>query len=296
MPNNMKNVLFLILVALSAISCSNSDYPGYDLSDNGLNYKIVDDQEGTPVAVGDFINVRIQYKTMNDSVFFDSEQEIVPVWIPVNSVAFRGDIMEGLAMLSVGDSASFILRADTFFRMTIGAQQFPAFLENDSMMYVNLRVLEVKTQSEFAQERQILEEEVEMQFKELKEKEELDLKYYLKLNNITQTPTGSGLIFIPKKNGSGAKLVAGQTIKCHYTGTLIDGQIFDSSIGKNPLEVVVGSPDLIDGFNEALTMMSVGGQATAIMPSKIGFGRSEIDSPIPPYATVIFDITVVGAE
>lgn len=296
MPNNMKKVFLLILVALTAFSCSQSDYPGYDLSDNGLNYKIVDDQEGNPVAVGDFVKVRIQYRTMNDSVFFDSEQEIVPVWIPVNKPAFHGDIMEGLAMLSVGDSASFVVRADTFFRMTIGAQSFPSFLEKDSMMYVNLRVLEVKTQNEFAQEKQILAQEVEKQFTELKEKEMLDLEYYLKINNITQKPTASGLILIPLKNGSGPKLVAGQNVKCHYTGTLIDGQIFDSSIGKNPLEVVVGSPDLIDGFNEALTMMSVGSQVKAIMPSSIGFGRSEIDSPIPPYATVIFDITVVSAE
>jgi len=296
MLNNMRNLFLCFLVALTAFSCSQSDYPGYDLSENGLNYRIVDDQDGLQVAVGDFINVRIQYKTMSDSVFFDSDQEIVPVWIPVNKPSFRGDIMEGLAMLSVGDSASFVVRADTFFRMTIGALSFPSFLEKDSMMYVNLRVLEVKTQSEFAQEKQILAQEVEKQFAELKEKEMLDLKYYLKINNITQTPTESGLIFIPVKVGSGPRLITGQTVRCHYTGTLIDGQIFDSSVGKNPLEVVVGSPDLIDGFNEALTMMSVGSQATVIMPSKIGFGRSEIDSPIPPYATVIFDITVVSAE
>lgn len=296
MLNNMKNPLLLLLVVLAAFSCSESDYPGYKKSDNGLNYKIADDQDGQAVVVGDFMNVRIQYKTMNDSVFFDSEQEIVPVWIPINKAAFRGDIMEGLAMLSVGDSASFVVRADNFFHKTIGSPDFPSFLEKDSMMYVNLRVLEVKTQSEFAQERQILDQEVERQFTELKEKEALDLKYYLQINKITQKPTSSGLIFIPTKTASGPKLVAGQSIKCHYTGTLIDGQIFDSSIGKNPLEVVVGSPDLIDGFNEALTMMSVGGQAKAIMPSSIGFGRSEIDSPIPPFATVIFEITVVGAD
>lgn len=296
MPNKMKKSLLFFLVVVTAFSCSKSPYPGYDLSDNGLNYKIVDDQEGTPVASGDFMKVRVQYKTMSDSVFFDSEQEIVPVWIPLNKPSFRGDIMEGLAMLSVGDSASFIVRADTFFVMTIGARNIPRFLEKDSMMYVNLRVLEVKTQSQFAEEQQILGQEIDNQYAQLKEKEELDFANYLKVNNITQKPTESGLIFIPIKNGTGPKLVAGQTVKCHYTGSLIDGQIFDSSIGKDPLEVTVGSPDLIDGFNEALMLMSVGSQARAIMPSSIAFGKSEIDSPIPPYATVVFEITVVGTK
>jgi FKBP-type peptidyl-prolyl cis-trans isomerase len=292
----MKRFFLILFVVVVALSCSKSKYKGYKLSDNGLHYKIVEDKEGESVAVGDFINVRMQYKTLNDSVFFDSEQEIMPVWIPINKPAFKGDIMEGLAMLSIGDSASFIVRADTFFRMTIGTFTFPAFLQKDEMMYVNLRVLSVKTQSEFAQEKQIIEDEIKKQYDELKEKELLDLEYYLKLNNITQKPTETGLIFVPIKNGSGPRLVAGQTVKCHYIGTLIDGQIFDSSVGKAPLEVVVGSPDLIDGFNEALTMMSVGSQAKVIMPSSIAFGKSEIDSPIPPYATVVFEITIVSAN
>lgn len=292
----MKLLPFFFLAALIAVSCSDSKYPGYDKSENGLYYKIVTDEEGLVPNVGDYMKVDIQYITWSDSVFFDSKSEILPVWIPVEKPTYNGDIMEGLAMLSIGDSASFILRTDSFFLRTIGAARVPDFALKDSMMYVNVKVLDIKSQDEFAQERQLIDQDLEVQYEQLRVKEEAELAEYLRVNNITQKPSETGLIFIPVKNGGGPRLQIGQKVKCHYTGAFIDGQIFDSSIGMEPLEVVVGSPDLIDGFNEALLQMNVGSEAKAIIPSSIGFGKSEINSPIPPYATLIFEITVLSAE
>jgi FKBP-type peptidyl-prolyl cis-trans isomerase len=296
MPNNMKFFLLFFLAAILAVSCSNSKYPDYKESDNGLYFKLVTDEDGVLPNVGDYMKVDIQYITWTDSVFFDSKSEILPVWIPVEKPTFRGDIMEGLAMLSVGDSASFILRTDSFFIRTIGAARIPDFAAKDSMMYVNVKVLDIKSQDEFAQERQLIDQDLEVQYEQLRVKEEVEMVDYLKVNNINQKPTESGLIFIPVKNVTGPRLQIGQKVKCHYTGSFIDGQIFDSSIGMEPLEVVVGSPDLIDGFNEALLLMNVGSEAKAIIPSSIGFGKSEINSPIPPYATLVFEITVLSAE
>ncbi len=292
----MKIFPLLILAAFVAVSCSNSKFPGYKESDNGLYFKIVNDQDGLIPSVGDYMKVDIQYLTWTDSVFFDNKSEILPVWIPVEKPTFRGDIMEGLAMLSIGDSASFILRIDSFFLRTIGAARVPDFALKDSMMYVNVKVLDIKSQNDFAQERQLIDQDLEVQYEQLRVKENLEMAEYIRVNNITQKPSSTGLIFIPIKNGGGTRLQIGQKVKCHYTGAFIDGQIFDSSIGMEPLYVVVGSPDLIDGFNEALLLMSVGSEAKAIIPSSIGFGQSEINSPIPPYATLIFEITVLSAE
>ncbi len=295
----MKNKFFFLFAGvclLALTSCNRCPYPGYEKSSNGLWYQIVEDKDGKVPSEGDFIKVNARYVTMNDSVFFDTGKELAPMWIPVSSPAFHGDIMEGLLMLSTGDSASFIVRADTFFLLTVGATELPSFLKEDSMMYVHLRVTDIKSQNDFAMEKELIENELDLQYAELKAQETALLKEYLNKNKISEKPRESGLIFQMIRHGNGKQLQIGQKVKVHYTGMLIDGQVFDSSIGRDPLEVIVGSPDLIDGFNETLLLMSVGSEARAIMPSSIAYGKSEIDSPIPPFSTVIFEMTVLSAD
>ncbi len=285
-------ILTPIALGLILIGCSSGQYPGYEYSDNGLYYKIVEDSDTELIKKGDFLKVNIRYSTMSDSVFFDSKKEVLPVWIKIDEPAFRGDVMEGISMLSIGDSASFIVRIDTFFLMTIGAARVPDF-GNDSMMYVNIRVLDSKSSEEFELEREILDQQTKVQLEELRVKEIEDLKNYIQINNITQQPTESGLVFIPVQNGTGALIKKGQTVICHYTGAFIDGQIFDTSKDMEPLRVKIGSGDMIAGFDEALQMMNKGAKAKVIIPSEIGFGKSEMNSPIPPYATLVFDIEVI---
>lgn len=292
MKTRMLKLLFMLSVALFIVACSSSPYPGYEYSDNGLYYKIVEDSDTEMPKTGDFLKVNIQYATMSDSVFFDSKDEVLPVWVVVDKPSFSGDIMEGISMLSVGDSASFIVRLDTFFLMTIGAARVPDF-GTDSMMYVNMKVVDSKSREEFEMEKDILDQQTQVQLEELRLKEMEDLKDYLKINNITQQPQESGLIFIPVQNGNGVPIKDGQTVICHYTGSFIDGQVFDSSEGMEPLQVKIGSGGVIEGFDEALKLMSKGGKAKSIIPSDIGFGKSDMNSAIPPYATLVFDIEII---
>lgn len=287
------SLLLSIIIAIIISSCSSSPYPGYEQSDNGLYYNIVEDKDTEKPVEGDFLKVNIQYVTMSDSVIFDSKDEVHPVWISIERASFHGDIMEGISMLSVGDSASFIVRVDTFYVMTIGAVRIPEFALQDSMMYVNIRVLESKTKEEFEQERQLIEEDIQVQLETLRLKEIEDLKNYIEINNISQIASESGLIFIPMQYGNAIPIREGQKVICHYTGTFIDGQIFDSSSGLEPLQVTIGAGEVIDGFDEALRLMSKGAKAKAIIPSDIGFGTSEFNSPIPPYATLIFEIEII---
>ncbi|MBN2728198.1 MAG: FKBP-type peptidyl-prolyl cis-trans isomerase [Bacteroidales bacterium] len=290
-----KNISLLVFLALSIsliVSCSSGPYPGYEMTENGLYYKIIEDNDTEVSTKGDYLKVNIQYRTMSDSVFFDSGEEVLPVWILVGKPMFHGDIMEGINMLSEGDSASFIVRIDTFYLMTIGAIRIPD-LGEDSMMYVNMRVLERKTKEEFDLERDILDQQTQVELEELRLKEMEDLKEYIKANNIREQPRESGLIFIPIQNGDGINPKDGQTVVCHYTGSFVDGQVFDSSVGIEPLHAVIGSGEFIDGFDEALRLMSKGGKAKAIIPSDIGFGKSDINFHIPPYATLVFEIEIL---
>lgn len=96
--------------------------------------------------------------------------------------------------------------------------------------------------------------------------------------------------------GAGPPLRAGQLVTVAYSGWLQDGTLFDSSRrpGASPLATVLGSHQLIPGFEEALGTMRVGGVRRAVIPPQLGYGASG-GGPIPPNATLTFDIEVLCA-
>ena len=118
----------------------------------------------------------------------------------------------------------------------------------------------------------------------------------LKDKNITARPTASGLIYVEKVKGTGAKAVAGKKVKVHYTGTLLDGTKFDSSRDRNePFEFTLGQGQVIKGWDEGIAMMNVGGKATLVIPSTIAYGERD-NGKIPPFSTLVFDVELLDVK
>jgi peptidylprolyl isomerase len=112
--------------------------------------------------------------------------------------------------------------------------------------------------------------------------------------------TPSGLKFIDTKEGSGATPKQGQTCVMHYTGWLyIDGAKgakFDSSVDRGkPFEFRIGTRQVIGGWDEGVATMKVGGKRTLIIPPELGYGARGI-GPIPPNATLIFDVELLDVK
>ena len=128
---------------------------------------------------------------------------------------------------------------------------------------------------------------------ELRQKEEAELQKYLDDNNITTQPEASGLYYIETLAGTGAQAVADKIVSVHYTGKLLDGTIFDSSAGRNPIDFVLGVGQVIPGWDEGIAFMKVGGEATLIIPSSLAYGSRGSGSLIPPYSTLVFDVQLV---
>jgi FKBP-type peptidyl-prolyl cis-trans isomerase len=106
--------------------------------------------------------------------------------------------------------------------------------------------------------------------------------------------TASGLKYIVKRAGVGAKVGKGKSIKAHYEGRLINGRMFDSSRRRGePLEFVVGTGRVIRGWDEALSDMAKGEQRILIIPPALGYGARGAGGVIPGNATLVFDVELV---
>lgn len=114
--------------------------------------------------------------------------------------------------------------------------------------------------------------------------------------NSAAVTTASGLTYIITKRGDGAQVKAGDEVIVNYTGLLTNGAKFDSSLGKQPFSFPVGAGMVIKGWDEGLQKLRVGDHAVLTIPASIGYGSSGAGGVIPPNATLIFVIEVIGVK
>src|SRR5580765_1960346 len=109
--------------------------------------------------------------------------------------------------------------------------------------------------------------------------------------------TGSGLQYWDIKVGTGAVAGASKKVKVHYTGWLLDGKEFDSSVDSGePIEFELGTGQVIKGWDEGIVGMKVGGKRQLRIPPALGYGARGAGSAIPPNSTLIFDVELVGVK
>lgn len=111
----------------------------------------------------------------------------------------------------------------------------------------------------------------------------------------------SGLKYIDQVVGSGNEAVAGKTVSVHYTGWLYQnetkGQKFDSSVDRGkPFEFPLGAGYVIKGWDEGVAGMKIGGKRTLIIPPDLGYGARGAGAAIPPNATLMFDVELLGVK
>ena len=99
------------------------------------------------------------------------------------------------------------------------------------------------------------------------------------------------------KPGTGAEAVVGKTVSVHYTGWLTNGTKFDSSVDRGqPFKFPLGAGRVIQGWDKGVAGMKVGGKRKLTIPPSLGYGERGAGGVIPPNATLVFDVELLGVE
>ncbi len=112
-----------------------------------------------------------------------------------------------------------------------------------------------------------------------------------------EVTTPSGLKYVDQVVGTGEAAAAGQNVSVHYTGWLENGKKFDSSVDRGqPFSFPLGAGRVIKGWDEGVQGMKVGGKRKLTIPSDLGYGSRGAGGVIPPNATLIFDVELLGVR
>lgn len=284
------NVLLLFTGLIGLFSaCSQSPYPGFEQTDSGvyIKYHEKSDQVNTAL-LNDVVSVELKYY-LEDTVLFDTKLFNEPLKFPIIKPTFKGDLYTALAELHVGDSATIVFPADSFYFATAGVQSLPEFVIPGSPMYFDIKLLDIQTEAELiAQEQEFL--------KQRKEEEKTKLTAFLENLNGDYETKESGLYVVDLKTGKGRKPKVGDVLMMHFTINDIDGNQLFTSVGRDPMAVTFGQPFDTKGFDEGIGYLRKGGKNRLIVPSSLAFDSIGRGQMVLPYTTLVYETELVDIK
>lgn len=238
-------------------------------TDSGLQYVIL--EEGTGASPGPGSMVSVHYTgTLEDGTVFDSSRERgQPIEFPLG----RGQVIpgwdEGIALMKEGGKARLIIPSD----LAYGDQGIQGIIPPGATLFFDVELVSVSPPPPPPPEAPT----------------EVDEADY--------TTTDSGLKYYDFEEGSGESPQTGQMAVVHYTGWLEDGTMFDSSLMRGqPFSFPVGLGQVIPGWDEGVASMKVGGKRQLVIPAELGYGERGAGDAIPPNATLIFEVELLGIQ
>lgn len=275
----------------------------------GLESKVIIHGKGlvTP-QVGDMVEVHVIQK-IDDSLMLNSSQRNMgkPISFQCQAPAIKGDVMNGIMKMKVGDSTIFRIPLDT---LAVRAKQpRPEWAKKDAYIFWAVKLVNIKDKKEVEADMKKQQAEMEKMRAEAGEKAKVQaatddklIQDYLKAKGITNAKkTASGLYYVIHQAGTGPNAAAGQKVTVNYTGQNLTGEKFDSNVDPafnhvEPFKFDLGTRSVIAGWDEGVALLNKGSKATLYIPSGMAYGPNARGPQIPANAILIFDIELLDFQ
>ena len=236
---------------------------------SGLKVKITEKGNGKQVIKGDKVTAHYT-GTLEDGKKFDSSKDRnQPFSFKVGTGQVISGWDEGFQLLSIGDKATFTIPSNLGY----GANGAGGVIPPNATLFFDVEVLDAVASPA----------------------PKAAVPY--DVTGLDTIKMQSGLRFLKVESGTGEKAQQGKYVSVHYTGYLMDGKKFDSSVERGePIEFQLGKGMVIKGWEEGIELMHVGDKMRFIIPSELAYGENGAPGAIPANATLIFDCELVGVQ
>lgn len=285
---------YILYIAFVALAVNVYAQTPFKTTAKGTQYRIITPGNGRQIKLNDVVTFQAVQKTDKDSVLFSTYAAGRQIQVQVQE---NGDLMDVLPLLSEKDSVLVKISTDTIFKDN--EVRRPSFLPKGSFINVTLKIEQVQTLDEAIAERKAMMDKMATEEATARNK-------YITDNKLVLNTTKSGLKYRITLPSIKRKPVAGDSVLVNYTGHLLDGKVFDTSIEANakkaglvqpgrtyePIGFKVGQQQVIPGWDEGLLLLGEGAKATLVIPSNLAYGPNG-QGEIPPYSTLVFDVQLV---
>lgn len=294
-----KQVLYSLLFTASVVGVMSCGSGGRQKTDAGFQYEFFLKNDGKKPQNGDMVTLQLMLFAKSkgkDTLLQSTYQNPQPADIPYKTD--QADFLtKGLAMVSEGDSLALYISVDSLLR----GNPRPEFIDANSEARFAIKVVKIQSNDEYTKNMQKRMEDAQKEAdKKMETQKPIDeeiIKKYIADNKLDAKRTESGLYYVITLEGKGANPKQGEQVATHYTGYLLNGQKFDSSLDRGQtLDFTHMAQQMIKGFDEGVSLLKKGGKATFLLPSHLAYGAQGAGAQIPPYSVLKFDVELVDIK
>jgi peptidylprolyl isomerase len=253
-----------LALAVILVACGSKE--NVMTTDSGLQYMEIEEGSGPAPQQGDIVSVHYR-GTLEDGTEFDNSHERGE---PIHFALGRGQVIpgwdEGVALMKRGGKAKLTIPPE----LAYGERGAGGVIPPNATLVFEVELVSIQPGSPAAP---------------------------TKVDEADYVTTQSGLKYYDLEVGDGPAAENDHQVAVHYTGWLVDGTKFDSSVDRGqPFTFVLGAGQVIPGWDEGVVAMKVGGKRQLVIPPELAYGEQGAGGVIPPNATLIFEVELLGAQ